>query len=75
MTEQERNTAFKAKLAELVVIVKELHGLAKLCFPHETPISVPALVHPAIFTPKSRKYADISALIFDKGENENGKIL
>ena len=37
MTEQERNTAFKAKLAELVVIVKELHGLAKLCFPHENP--------------------------------------
>lgn len=38
MTEQERNTAFKAKLAELVVIVKELHGLAKLCFPHENPL-------------------------------------
>lgn len=37
MTEQERNTAFKAKLAELVVTVKELHSLAKLCFPHENP--------------------------------------
>lgn len=75
MTEQERNAAFTAKLPELVAVVKELHSLAKLSFRTITPILIPDLAHTAIFTPKSKKCADISALIFDKGENENGKIL
>ena len=37
MTEQERDAAFKAKLPELVAVVKELHDLAKLCFPNDNP--------------------------------------
>ena len=39
MTEQERNAAFTAKLPELVVVVKELHSLAKLSFPNDNPLS------------------------------------
>ena len=39
MTEQERerDAAFKAKLPELVTVVKELHDLAKLSFPNGNP--------------------------------------
>lgn len=39
MTEKEleRNAAFKAKLPELVAVVKELHDLAKLSFPNGNP--------------------------------------
>lgn len=37
MTEIKRDEAFKAKLLELVTVVKELHNLAKLSFPNGNP--------------------------------------
>ena len=56
-------------------VQQQAEGLPCCLFRTITPILIPDLAHTAIFTPKSKKCADISALIFDKGENENGKIL
>lgn len=75
MTEIKRDEAFKAKLLELVTVVKELHNLAKLSFPNGNPYISSRFELTAIFMPKSKKYVNISALIFDKGENKKWKNL